>query len=242
MRLDTHLRYEKIEKINLFRERKVCVNRLSFYTFCDFTFIFMIKKYLPLFLIPLVSSCSLLGGARDFDGMYKAHMRAQVESLRDVAETLGIGRKMTVDGSTKVHLSVPGVMSGVLSSEYTSKVDGKNVEFMARNLMMAYEALIASGSVNLDTLGITTHEGDTYFRYENFRQSNMLSPDMFDIFGRYDKQWLSLTKKEVSDSFSGASTDDILSYRLSENLSSLTLDEVDEFLTKYPVLKETKDL
>lgn len=54
-------------------------------------------------------------------------------------------------------------MSGVLSTDYSSSVDGKNMSFTAKNLLLAYEALIASGSVSMDTFGITSHAGDAYF-------------------------------------------------------------------------------
>jgi hypothetical protein len=138
--------------------------------------------------------------------------------------------------------SVPGVASGVLSTDYTSKVDGKNIEFQAKNLLLAYEALIASGSVSLDGLGIISHAGDTFFRLDGLRQTNMLSPMMVAVFEQYNQKWLSLTKEDMQNALSGASTEDVLSYQISESLSSLTLTEIEEYLVEYPILQETKDL
>lgn len=117
-------------------------------------------------------------------------------------------------------------MSGVLSTDYSSKVDGRNIEFTAKNLLVAYEALIASGSVSLESFGITSHAGDVYFLMNHLREYNMLSPAMLAVFQKYDNTWFSLTKKDLQDSLSGGTTQDILSYQLSENLSTLSIDEI----------------
>lgn len=192
--------------------------------------------------MPLLASCTLTGTPNDFNGMYSSHMKSQVETLREIGKDVGIGQKYAIDGSARMAASVPGFMSGVLSTDYTSRVDGKNVEFLAKNLLLSYEALIASGSISLDTFSITSHEGDAYFLMKDLKQSNMLSSAMVDIFQKYNNVWLSLTKKDIQDSFSGASADDALSYKISESLSTLTLEEIEGYLVKYPILQETKDI
>lgn len=202
----------------------------------------MSKKYLSLLLVPFLASCSLTGTPTDFTGMYNSHVKSQVESLREVGKDLGIGQKYAIDGSMKMIASVPGFMSGVLSGDYSSKVDGKNVEFTARNLLLSYEALIASGSISLDTLGITSSEGDAYFLMKDLKQSNMLSEAMMGVIQKYNNVWLALTKEDMKNSFSGATESDALSYKISESLSSLTLEEIEGYLAKYPVLQQTKDL
>lgn len=202
----------------------------------------MSRKYLSLLFVPLLASCTLTGTPTDFTGMYNSHVKSQVESLREVGKDLGIGQKYAIDGSTKIAASIPGFMNGVLSGDYSSKVDGKNVEFTARNLLLSYEALIASGSISLDTLGITSHEGDAYFLLKDLKQSNMLSDAMMGVIQKYNNVWLALTKEDMKDSFSGATATDALSYKISESLSSLTLEEIEGYLVKYPVLQETKDL
>lgn len=202
----------------------------------------MSRKYLSLLAIPLLASCTLTGAPTDFTGMYNSHMKSQVESLREVGKDLGIGQKYAIDGSTKFAASVPGFMNGVLSGDYSSKVDGKNVEFTARNLLLSYEALIGSGSISLDTFGITSHEGDAFFLMKDLKQSNMLSDAMLGVIQKYNNTWLALTKEDMKNSFSGATESDALSYKISESLSSLTLEEIEGYLVKYPVLQETKDL
>lgn len=113
--------------------------------------------------------------------------------------------------------AVPGYMSGVLSADYSSKVDGKNIEFTAKNLLLGYEAFIGSGSVSLDTFGITSHRGDAYFLMRGLTEHNMLSPAMMSVFQKYENTWLSLTRKDVRDSMSGSSTtQDAQIYQISE--------------------------
>lgn len=202
----------------------------------------MSKKYLTLLLVPFFASCSLTGAPTDFTGMYNSHVKSQIESLREIGKDLGMNQKYAVDGSMQMIASVPGFMSGVFSSDYSSKVNGRDAEFTARNLLLSYEALIASGSLSLDTLGIISHEGDAYFLMKDLEQMNMLSEDVMGVIQKYSNIWLALTKKDMQDSFSGATESDALSYKISESLSSLTLDEVEDYLVKYPVLQQTKDL
>lgn len=104
----------------------------------------MTQKYIALLLLPLMSGCTLLGGPDDFSGMYEAHVSSELSSLREFTTDLGIGQGYAADGSMKFSGSVPGVASGVLSTDYTSKTDGKSFDFSAKNMLLAYEALIAS--------------------------------------------------------------------------------------------------
>lgn len=55
----------------------------------------------------------------------------------------------------------------------------------------------------------------------------MLSPTMMDVLKKYDNVWLSLTQEDIQKNLAGASTEDILSYQISESLSSLTLEEIE---------------
>lgn len=87
-----------------------------------------------------------------------------------------------------------------------------------------------------------SHAGDVFFRFSDLSQVNMLSPMMVAVFGQYNQKWLSLTKEDMQKALSGASTEDMLSYQISESLSSLTLTEIEQYLVDYPILQETKDL
>lgn len=175
--------------------------------------------------------------------MYTAHVDSQIESLRELGDEIGIGKGYAIDGLMRFSAAVPGYMSGVLSADYSTKVDGRNVEFTAKNLLIGYEAFIASGSVSLDTLGITSHAGDAYLLMKGLEQHNMLSPAMIGVFQKYENTWLSLTKKDVRDSMSGSNNaQDAEMYRISEGLSTLTLDDVRDSLRKYPIFQSTGDL
>ena len=174
--------------------------------------------------------------------MYQSQIGAQVDSVHELAQDLGFGKQYTIDGSMKFDASVPGYASGILSADYTSKVDGRDLEFSAHNLLLGYEAFIASGSVSLDTFNITSRAGDTYFLMKDLKEHNMLSPLMSGVFQKYNNTWLALTRVDVEKSLSGSTVKNMLSYKFSEELSSLTSDELKNLLVKYPVFQQTQDL
>ena len=55
------------------------------------------------------------------------------------------------------------------------------------------------------------------------------------VIEKYKNTWLSLKKDEMSDTLSGASEEDILAYKLSQRLSSLTFSDIERYLVKYPL-------
>ncbi len=149
-------------------------------------------------------------------GMYQSQIGSQVDSVHEIAQDLGIGKKYMIDGSMKFMASMPGYASGILSADYTSKVDGRDLEFSAHKLLLGYEAFIASGSVSLDTFNITSKAGDTYFLMKDLKEHNMLSPLMMRVFERYNNTWLSLVKADMEQSLSGSTVQDMFSYKISE--------------------------
>lgn len=62
------------------------------------------------------------------------------------------------------------------------------------------------------------------------------------VIQKYKNTWLSLKKDEMNDTLSGASEEDIMAYKVSQELSSLTLSDIERYLVKYPLWKEQKDL
>ena len=171
--------------------------------------------------------------------MYQSQIGAQVDWVHEIAQDLGMGKQYMIDGSMKFGASVPGYASWILSADYTSKMDGRDLEFSAHNLLLGFEAFSASGSVSLDTFNITSRAGDTYFLMKDLKENNMLSPLMSGVFQKYNNTWLALTRAYVEESFSGKS---MFSYNFSEWLSSLTSDELKNLLVKYPVFQQTEDL
>lgn len=84
--------------------------------------------------------------------------------------------------------------------------------------------------------------GDIFFRYINLESPEMIDSEMMKIFAKYNNNWLAMTKADILDSLSGSSEDDVLSYKISQALTELTLSDVEKYLTTYPIWKETKDL
>lgn len=138
--------------------------------------------------------------------------------------------------------ALPGFMSGVLSTEYTSKIDSQDLEFLAKNLELSYDAQVESGSLALESFGITSLKNDAYFLFSGLTQSNILGSSMMDVLAKYENTWLSLTEKDMDKALEGMTSDEILSYQISEVLSRWTLEDVQGYLTKYPLFTQTGDL
>jgi hypothetical protein len=142
----------------------------------------------------------------------------------------------------RVAAALPGFMSGILSTEYTSKIDSQDIEFLAKNLELSYDAQVESGSLSLESFGITSLKNDAYFLFSGLTQSNILGSSMMDILAKYDSTWLSLTEKDMDKALEGMSEDEILSYKISEALSQWTLEDIEGYLVKYPLFTQTEDL
>lgn len=46
------------------------------------------------------------------------------------------------------------------------QIDGQDLEILAKNLSLAYEALIFTGSTSVDALHMISHGGDAYFLFQ----------------------------------------------------------------------------
>lgn len=204
-------------------------------------FFLMSKKYAIFLLLPLLTSCSL--GTKNFDDLYSAHMKSQVQNVQTLAEAIGIGKKYAIDGSLHLAAGLPGVMSRSFDSEYLSKIDGQSGEFHLKNLKAITSSIVSSGSITADDIGMIAKTGDSYFFLKGINAtSDTIDTSMLSVIKKYENTWLSLTRAEMTESFSGSEGVDALSYKVTENLAALTLDDIESYLTKYPVLRSTKDL
>ncbi len=61
----------------------------------------MFKKYISIVPALFLVGCSWSSAPSDFSGMYRAHVTKQLDSVHQVAEDIGIGKKYMIDGSTK---------------------------------------------------------------------------------------------------------------------------------------------
>jgi hypothetical protein len=62
------------------------------------------------------------------------------------------------------------------------------------------------------------------------------------VFEKYKNTWLALRQADIEKSLSGTGGEDITSYKMSQALTRMTLTDIEKYLSKYPILKETKDL
>jgi hypothetical protein len=62
------------------------------------------------------------------------------------------------------------------------------------------------------------------------------------VITKYKDTWLSVTQKDMEDSLSGSTEEDILSYKVSQALTHMSLSDIEYYLKKYPLFTENKDL
>jgi DNA primase large subunit len=84
--------------------------------------------------------------------------------------------------------------------------------------------------------------GDVFLRYEGLESVGLIDEAVGQVFEKYKDTWLALKQADIENSLSGSSEEDIMSYKLSQAITRMTLTDVEKYLTKYPVLKEQKDL
>lgn len=81
-----------------------------------------------------------------------------------------------------------------------------------------------------------------YVKYDGIEGAAMLEERMQEVLGKYNNVWLALTEKNLLDTLSGSSEEDIIAYQMSQALSKLKIEDAEMYLTKYPLWKETKPL
>jgi hypothetical protein len=84
--------------------------------------------------------------------------------------------------------------------------------------------------------------GDVFLRYEGLVDAGLIDASVGEILKKYQNTWLALSQNDITKSLSGSSEDEIVSYKVSQALTRMTLSDIEVYLTKYPLLKEQKDL
>lgn len=75
--------------------------------------------------------------------------------------------------------------------------------------------------------------------YKNLEDAWLSTPEMRELFKKFDSTWLSWTRE---DSLKGMSQTDIEVFNMLENISKLNSDTIKKYLTDYPLWKSTEDL
>jgi hypothetical protein len=202
-----------------------------------------LKKYSILALLPIVAGCSFIKPEnKDFGSLYNAHVDSKISSLREVAKDLGYMETYQTKWAIRLAAQVPMILSGSASSEYDAKVSGQDVEFNFTNPKAYFETLMASGNIDAKSLSLIAKWGDAFFRYADMSSAGMFEDTITSVLAKYNNTWLALTEADIESTLSWTSEEDILSYKISEALTKMNLTDVEWYLKKYPLWKETKDL
>lgn len=135
-------------------------------------------------------------------------------------------------------MSVPGILSGSLSSDYVGLIDGRNSESFFKNVKILFSSLVSSGSLTADELGVISHNGESYVSFKNIVDVGMMSEDVKQVLKKYEGTWLNMMAKSEG----GMSPEELMGYNIGKNLVTKSLDDIEKYITDYPIWKETADL
>ncbi len=169
--------------------------------------------------------------------MYTARVKESVSSIRELAKDMGYMESYKIDGMIRGALSMPGLFSGTLSTDYTAKADGWDSENSLTNLVADYTMFMGSGKLTAKQIDIITKWGDFFMNYTDLDVLSLMTPEMATVVKKYEKKWLSMTQSEMMGE-EGA----IEENQIAQKLSSLSLGDIEDYLVRYPLWKETQDL
>ena len=196
------------------------------------------------FLLSVVflSGCTFGGEKTDFVSLYTAHVSQQMDTLRDIADTMGYMESYQANGSISMGVDIPAILSGAIRATYDAKVHGQDVEFHVQDTSLRYETLLASGSFLADSLDMISQGGDAFFRFDGVESLGLFGPEIVPVLEKYKNTWLAVTKTEFENSLSGSTTEDRIAYEISDALGRMTLTDMEDYLTRYLLWKEEKSL
>lgn len=88
--------------------------------------------------------------------MYTARVKESVSSIRELAKDMGYMESYKIDGMIRGALSMPGLFSGTLSTDYTAKADGRDSQNSLTNLVADYTMFMGSGKLTAKQIDIIT--------------------------------------------------------------------------------------
>jgi hypothetical protein len=197
----------------------------------------MKKLLLVSSLVFVLSACGLKSS--DFTSMYNDHAHAQIVAIEEALKSLGLYQQEQSVGSIQAAVNVPIMMSGSMGMDIDAKVNGKDADISMKNLRLAYESMMGSGLLSFDTLGLISKNGDTYVFFDGLKDENILTDQIREVLKKYTKTWLSWTQSEMASSLS---EEERLANTILENLSKMTLSDIEWYIKKYPIWKQTGDL
>lgn len=162
--------------------------------------------------------------------------------IRHTAKEIGYGVPVGADGSLKITGAISSVLSGSLTSDYSLNSDGRDLSFDMKKLSVLYTSILSTGSLMADDLSLISKTGDAFFKITNLSSENLLPPETVALMKKYEGKWLSYTAEDRMKALSGATEEERVQFQISEMLSKMTLEDVEQYLTKYPIFKQTADL
>lgn len=159
-------------------------------------------------------------------------------SLDELSTLLGVNRHESIDGSISSSVSVPGILSGSIASEYVGLIDGRNSESFFRDIRVLFTSLVSSGSISADEVGIISHGADSYLSYKNLVDAGMMTDDIKTVLKKYENTWLSLTEQANI----GMTPEELMGYNMGHNILTKSLADIEKYATDYLILRDTADL
>ena len=162
--------------------------------------------------------------------------------MRDTAKEIGYGVSLGSDGTMKIAGMIPSVLSGSLTSDYSLDSNGRDMSLDMKKLSFLYTSILSTGSLMIDDLSLISKTGDAFFKITNLSSENLLPLETVTLLKKYEGKWLSYTAEDRMKALSGSTEEEQIQIQISEMLSKMILDDVEQYLTKYPIFKQTADL
>lgn len=175
-----------------------------------------------------------------FEDYYARNVRASIDSTEKVLESLGLFRSTETSGIFDALVSVPVLLSGSLMTEYNVQSDGRNASLTATDGKLQYDGLAGSGSLSFDKLGLISEAGNLHVLYKNLQDAGLSTPEMREVFKKFDGTWLSWTREEARASITDPA--ELQAMNMLENLAKVDKEQIEKYLTEYPVWKSTEDM
>lgn len=129
-----------------------------------------------------------------------------------------------------------------MNTNYSLNSQDRDVSLSLEKISALYTSILSSGSLAADEVSLISKTGDAFVKTANVTSENLLPPEMLTILKKYDGKWLSYTAEDRKKELSGATDEEVAQFQVGEMLSKMTLDDIQNYLTKYPIWKQTADL
>ncbi len=151
-------------------------------------------------LVLVLSACGLKSS--DFSSLYNNHIHSQIVSIQDFTKSLGLYKQEESIGTIQAAINVPVLMSGALSLEHDIQVNGRDAGLSLKNIRLAYESMMGSGSFSLDKLGFVSKNSDAYFLFDGLKDLGILTEEIRTAVEKYTNTWLSWTQADMKKTLS----------------------------------------